>query len=118
MKIVDFRLIAIHKFENQLHSLDKRMHKFKAPELISSQKYDSKVDIYSLEVIFQIIVLKLKVNFFKNLNALKDCFYLKFSLFRLYDENNNISSSLKLKYQNAIEFFLKNGHLPYIQLET
>jgi hypothetical protein len=75
VKIADFGLIAIHKFLEKSHTMDKGMlkytapevHKFSgqshtidkgtpkytAPEVINSRKYDTKADVYSLGVIFQ-----------------------------------------------------------------
>jgi hypothetical protein len=52
VKIADFGLMAIHKFSQQTHSLDKGTPKYTAPEVISSKEYDTKADIYSSGIIF------------------------------------------------------------------
>ncbi len=48
VKICDFRLIAIHKFAGQSHTIDRGNVKYAAPEVLDSKKYDTKADIYSL----------------------------------------------------------------------
>jgi alpha-tubulin suppressor-like RCC1 family protein len=53
IKICDFGLIALHEYEEQLHSADKGQVKFAAPEVLAGNKYDTKADIYSLGIIFQ-----------------------------------------------------------------
>jgi hypothetical protein len=53
VKIADFGLIAIHKFSEQSHTIDKGTPKYMAPEVINNKKYDKKADIYSLGAIFQ-----------------------------------------------------------------
>jgi len=53
VKIADFGLIAIHKFAKELHSIDKGTPKYTAPEVINSDKYDTKADIYSLGIILE-----------------------------------------------------------------
>jgi alpha-tubulin suppressor-like RCC1 family protein len=52
IKIVDFGLIAIHSFEERLHSGDVGSVKYMAPE-VDSKIYDTKADIYSLGVILR-----------------------------------------------------------------
>jgi hypothetical protein len=56
----EFELTAIHAFyekshssNEQSHTLDKGAPKYMAPEVISSRKYNTKADIYSLGVIFE-----------------------------------------------------------------
>jgi serine/threonine protein kinase len=53
VKIADFGLIAIHKYSEQSHTLDKGTPKYMAPEVRDSKKYDTKADVYSLGVVFQ-----------------------------------------------------------------
>ncbi len=45
--------MAIHKFSEQSHTLEKATPKYAAPQVIISGKYNTKADIYSLGVIFQ-----------------------------------------------------------------
>jgi hypothetical protein len=52
IKIVDFGLIAIHSFEERLHSGDVGNVKYMAPE-VDSKTYDTKADIYSLGVVLR-----------------------------------------------------------------
>jgi serine/threonine protein kinase len=51
IKIVDFGLIAIHKFAEQLHSPDKGNIEYITPEVLDGKKYDTKSDVYSLGII-------------------------------------------------------------------
>ncbi len=51
LKIADFGLIALHKYAEQTHSIDKGTPKYMAPEVINDEKYNTKADIYSLGVI-------------------------------------------------------------------
>jgi serine/threonine protein kinase len=51
LKIADFGLIALHKYAEQTHSIDKRTPKNMAPEYVNDEKYDTKADIYSSGVI-------------------------------------------------------------------
>jgi serine/threonine-protein kinase len=53
VKIADFGFMAIHKFSEQSHTLDKGTPKYAAPEVISGKKYNTKADIFSLGVIFE-----------------------------------------------------------------
>jgi serine/threonine protein kinase len=53
VKIADFGYASPHKFSQQSYSLDKGTHKYMAPEVITTNKYNTKADIYSLGVIFQ-----------------------------------------------------------------
>jgi alpha-tubulin suppressor-like RCC1 family protein len=53
IKIIDFGLIAIHEFSEQLHSPDKGNIEYVAPEVLDGRKYDTKADIYSLGVILR-----------------------------------------------------------------
>jgi hypothetical protein len=53
IKIADFGYMAIHKFSEQSHTLDKGTPKYTAPEVVDSKKYDTKADIFSLAVIFK-----------------------------------------------------------------
>jgi hypothetical protein len=62
VKIADFGLMAIHKFSEQSHTLDKGAPIIQAPEVIASKTYDTKADVYSLGIIF---------------NMLFDCFTLR-----------------------------------------
>jgi serine/threonine protein kinase len=53
VKIADFGLIAIHKYSEQSHTMDKGTPEYTAPEVRDSKKYDTKADIYSLGIIFK-----------------------------------------------------------------
>jgi hypothetical protein len=58
VKIADFGFSVLHKFAEQSHSeqshtLDKGTHRYMAPEVSSSKKYNTKADIYSLGIIFE-----------------------------------------------------------------
>ncbi len=53
VKVADFGLAVIHKFESQTHTTDSGTPKYTAPEVISGGKYDMKSDIYSLAVVAQ-----------------------------------------------------------------
>lgn len=53
VKVADFGLIAMHKFSGQLHTIDKGPTKFMAPEVINSQNYNTKADVFSIGQIFQ-----------------------------------------------------------------
>jgi serine/threonine protein kinase len=56
VKIADFGLIAIYKYLGQSHAEDRETLKYIAPEAESSEEYDTKVDIYSLGVIFKELI--------------------------------------------------------------
>jgi serine/threonine protein kinase len=51
IKIADFGLSVFHQYEGQLHTQCVGTMKYMAPEVKGTQKYDTKVDIYSLGVI-------------------------------------------------------------------
>jgi serine/threonine protein kinase len=53
VKIADFGLSVLHKLAEQSHTQDKGTHRYMAPEVSSSKKYNTKVDIYSLGIIFE-----------------------------------------------------------------
>jgi serine/threonine protein kinase len=53
VKIADFGLATIHEFDGQSHTKYKGTVRYAAPEVMSSTKYDTKADIYSLGVILQ-----------------------------------------------------------------
>jgi serine/threonine protein kinase len=53
VKIADFGLMAIHKFSEQSHTLDKETTKYMAPKVINSRKYNIKADVYSMGIILQ-----------------------------------------------------------------
>jgi serine/threonine protein kinase len=53
VKIADFGLIAIHEFSQQSHTIYKGTPKYMAPEVKTNKKYNTKVDIHSLGIIFQ-----------------------------------------------------------------
>jgi serine/threonine protein kinase len=56
VKIADFGLMAIHKFSEQSHTIDKGTPKYMAPEVIESKKYNTKADIYSLGIILKALI--------------------------------------------------------------
>ena len=47
--------MAIHKFSEQSHTLDRGTLKYMAPEVEKSREYDTKADVYSLGVIYELI---------------------------------------------------------------
>jgi len=53
IKVADFGLATIHKFDNQSHTKYKGTSDYRAPEVTKSRKYDMKADIYSLGVIIE-----------------------------------------------------------------
>jgi serine/threonine protein kinase len=53
IKIADFGLATFHEFDGQSHTKYKGTVRYAAPEVMSSRKYDTKADIYSLSVILQ-----------------------------------------------------------------
>jgi serine/threonine protein kinase len=53
VKIADFGLATFHEFDGQSHTKYKGTVRYAAPEVMSSRKYDTKADIYSLSVILQ-----------------------------------------------------------------
>jgi serine/threonine protein kinase len=53
IKIADFGLIAIHEFSEQSHTIFMGTPKYMAPEVKTNKKYDTKVDIHCLGIIFQ-----------------------------------------------------------------
>jgi tRNA A-37 threonylcarbamoyl transferase component Bud32 len=52
VKIADFGFATVHEFSKQPHSQDKGTPKYTAPEVISSNFYGTKSDIYSLGIVF------------------------------------------------------------------
>ncbi len=58
LKISDFGLLALHRFSQQTHSLDKGTPKYMAPEVIYNEKYGFEADIYSIGVILtQLLII-------------------------------------------------------------
>jgi serine/threonine protein kinase len=53
IKIADFGLATIHEFDGQYHTKYRGTIRYAAPEVMSSRRYDTKADIYSLGVILQ-----------------------------------------------------------------
>ncbi len=53
VKIADFGLIALHKFDNEKHTIDRGTAKYLAPEVAKNAYYDTKADIYSLGIIME-----------------------------------------------------------------
>jgi hypothetical protein len=53
IKLGDFGLSVIHEFIGQSHTQDTGTLNYMAPEIITSRKYDSKADIYSLGIIVE-----------------------------------------------------------------
>ncbi len=64
--IADFGLATIHEFSGQSHTKYKGTIRYAAPEVMSSTKYDTKADIYSLGVILQ-EVFKIDINEYLNI---------------------------------------------------
>jgi serine/threonine protein kinase len=65
VKIADFGLATFHLFDGQSHTKYKGTIRYAAPEVMSSRKYDTKADIYSLGVILQ-EVFKIDINEYLN----------------------------------------------------
>jgi serine/threonine protein kinase len=57
VKIADFGLIALHKSDDEKHTIDRGTPKYEAPEVIKSSYYTTKADIYSLGKIMEDIFL-------------------------------------------------------------
>ncbi len=53
VKIADFGLAELHKFDDQTHTQGLGTVKYIAPEVMTGRNYDTKADIYSLAVITQ-----------------------------------------------------------------
>jgi serine/threonine protein kinase len=53
VKIADFGLMALHKFDNEMHTIDRGTAKYLAPEVANKAYYDTKADIYSLGIIME-----------------------------------------------------------------
>jgi serine/threonine-protein kinase len=51
VKIADFGLAKLQEFEEQSNTCGVGTHKYMAPEVLTSRKYDTKADVYSLGVI-------------------------------------------------------------------
>jgi serine/threonine protein kinase len=66
VKIADFGLATFHEFDGQSHTKYKGTVRYAAPEVMSSRKYDTKADIYSLGVILQEI-FKIDINEYLNI---------------------------------------------------
>ncbi len=66
VKIADFGLATFHLFDGQSHTKYKGTIRYAAPEVMSSRKYDTKADIYSLGVILQ-EVFKIDINEYLNI---------------------------------------------------
>jgi serine/threonine protein kinase len=66
VKIADFGLATIHEDDGQSHTKYKGAVRYVAPEVMSSRKYDTKADIYSLGVILQ-EVFKIDINEYLNI---------------------------------------------------
>jgi serine/threonine protein kinase len=53
VKIADIGLAVIHKYSGESHTMDRGTPEYTAPEVRDGKKYDTKVDVYSLGVIFK-----------------------------------------------------------------
>jgi serine/threonine protein kinase len=53
VKLMDFDLSINHEFYNLSHTQNLETNKYMAPEVLISQKYDVKADIYSLGIIIR-----------------------------------------------------------------
>jgi alpha-tubulin suppressor-like RCC1 family protein len=51
VKLADFGLAKLQESEEQSHTCEVGTHKYMAPEVLTSRKYDTKADVYSLGVI-------------------------------------------------------------------
>jgi hypothetical protein len=52
IKIADFGITVIHKFDEQCHTMDRGTLKYAAPEVFRRGNYNTKADVYSLGMIF------------------------------------------------------------------
>jgi serine/threonine protein kinase len=57
VKIADFGLMALHRFEDQSHTKDRGTINYLAPEVSTGRKYTTKADIYSLGILMQNLFL-------------------------------------------------------------
>jgi serine/threonine protein kinase len=53
VKLADFGLAVLHKFDDQSHTQETGTEKYMAPEVKEGRKYDTGVDVFSLGVILQ-----------------------------------------------------------------
>jgi serine/threonine protein kinase len=82
VKIADFGLATFHEFDGQSHTKYKGTVRYAAPEVMSSRKYDTKADIYSLGVILQEL-LNIDINeYFKYKSFLNIFYFLFFNKFQ------------------------------------
>jgi serine/threonine protein kinase len=51
VKLADFGLAKLHEFEEQSNTCGVGTQKYMAPEVLTSRKYNTKADFYSLGVI-------------------------------------------------------------------
>jgi serine/threonine protein kinase len=76
VKIADFGLATFHEFDGQSHTKYKGTIRYAAPEVMSSTKYDTKADIYSLGVILQEL-FNVDINEYN----MKQIYFLYFKIF-------------------------------------
>jgi serine/threonine protein kinase len=77
VKIADFGLATIHEFDGQSHTKYKGTIRYAAPEVMTSTKYDTKADIYSLGVIQQEL-FNIDINEYLKCKLLFNIFHLLF----------------------------------------
>jgi serine/threonine protein kinase len=59
VKLADFGLSVIHEFNDESHTQLLGTLKYMAPEVITSRKYDTKADIYSIgRIVEELFFLK------------------------------------------------------------
>ncbi len=105
VKITDFGLATIHEFEGQSHTKYTGTQRYVAPEVMSSRKYDTKADIYSLGLILQEL-FNIDINEYLKYKSFFEIliFYFLFEFFFIRSSMMIINNSLlNKKYNNVIK---------------
>jgi serine/threonine protein kinase len=53
VRVADFGAMAILRYDDELHTIDKETPKYTAPEVVKGQKNDMKADVYSLGIVLK-----------------------------------------------------------------
>ncbi len=104
VKITDFGLATIHEFEGQSHTKYTGTQRYVAPEVMSSRKYDTKADIYSLGLILQEL-FNIDINEYLKYKSFFEIliFDFLFEFFFIRSSMMIINNSLLNKYNNLIK---------------